>query len=292
MKKLALIPLIIAFVAVLSTSCEPDGPDSGKYKIEKVLVQSAGATFVMGSPETEPDRYDDEYQHNVSFTKNFYMSKYEITNAQYAFFLNETGYLPTDRFIEGEGDTAIEYVYVKESDTCGVYFNYTEAKWVPTTNMDNYPVSYVSWYGAKAYAAWVGGDLPSEAQWEFACRAGSTTAFCFGDDPAQLGQYAVYYDNREADHASAVGTKEANAWGLHDMHGNVAEWCLDFYNPWSGNIPEDAVDPVSPDPGPFVILRGSGWLANAASCRSAFRIYGFPDYCTDDVGFRVVFPAE
>ncbi len=260
--------------------------------LEKVLVNAAGKTFVMGSPESEPDRYDDEAQHNVRFTKDFYMSKYEITNEQYAYFLNDIEYDPDASFIEGEGDSAIEYVYVKQSDTCGVYYNYKKEKWVPTDDMADYPVSYVSWYGAKAFAEWAGGTLPSEAQWEFACRAGSTTAFCYGNDYGQLANYAIYEDNAESDNASAVGLKQPNAWGLYDMHGNVSEWCLDFFNPWSDEeLPDELVDPVSPQPGPFVILRGGSWYSNPASCRSSFRIYGFPDYCTGDVGFRVVFPV-
>ncbi len=264
-----------------------------KIAIEKVLINSANQTFVMGSPETEEGRWDDEAQHNVTFTKDFYLSAYEVTNAQFAAFLNQTGHRPGTKFTEGEGDSAIEYVWVKESDTCGVYYNYDLGKWVPTDNMDNYPVSYVSWYGAKEFAAYVGGTLPSEAQWEFACRAGSTTAWYFGDDASQLNQYCIFEDNCESDNASAVGIKKPNAFGLYDMHGNVSEWCLDFYNPWSDEeIPDNLVDPISPQPGPFVILRGGSWYSNATSTRSAFRIYGFPDYCTGDVGFRVAFPAN
>ncbi len=261
--------------------------------IERVLISAAGKSFLQGSPETEPDRYGDEAQHTVKFTKDFYMSKYEITNSQYAYFLNDTGYMPDDQFTEGEGDGAIVYVYAKQSDTCGVYYNYKQEKWVPTAGMDDYPVSYVSWYGAKAFAEWAGGTLPTEAQWEYACRAGTTTAFYYGNDYGQLEDYAIFEDNAESDNASAVGLKKPNAWGLYDMHGNVSEWCLDFFNPWSKDtLPDELVDPVSPQPGPFVILRGGSWYSNPASCRSAFRIYGFPDYCTGDVGFRVVFPAE
>ncbi len=264
-----------------------------EFVIEKVLIKAAGQSFMMGSPETEPGRYDDEKQHKVTFTKDFYMSKYEITNAQYAHFLNETKYKPGQSWTIGEGDTAITYVYVMEADTCGVYFNYDRAKWVPTDNMDNAPVSCVSWYGAQAFAEWVGGTLPTEAQWEFACRAGSTTAYYFGDDSSVLAEYCIYEGNCEGERASDVGTKKPNAWGLYDMHGNVSEWCQDFYNPWSDEgMPEESVDPVSPVPGPFVILRGGSWYSNAPSCRAAFRIYGFPDYCTGDVGFRVVFPVE
>ncbi len=282
--------VITASIGTFQNSCTI----SVGVNIERVLVNAAGKTFLQGSPETEPDRYDDEKQQKVQFTKDFYMSKYEITNSEYAYFLNDIGYGPDDKFTEGEGESAIEYVYAKQSDTCGVYYNYKKEMWVPTIGMEDYPVSYVSWYGAKAFAEWAGGDLPTEAQWEFACRAGSTTAFCYGDDYAQLGDYAIFEDNAESDNASAIGLKQPNAWGLYDMHGNVSEWCLDFFNPWGDDIemPDVLIDPVSPNPGPFVILRGGSWYSNPASCRSAFRIYGFPDYCTGDVGFRVVFPAE
>ncbi len=261
--------------------------------IEKVLIHAADQSFLMGSPETEEGRYEDEKQHKVAFTKDFYMSKYEITNAQYCQFLNEIKYRPDDSFTVGEGDGAITYVYVMEAEENGVYFNYDVAKWMPVENTDNCPVSFVSWYGAQAFAEWVGGTIPTEAQWEFACRAGSTTAYYYGDDSSKLGDYCIFEDNCEGEYASAVGSKQPNAWGLHDMHGNVSEWCLDFYNPWSDEeVPEYSVDPVSPIPGPFVILRGGSWYSNALSCRSAFRIYGTPEYCTGDVGFRVVFPVE
>ncbi len=261
--------------------------------VERTLINAANQTFAMGSPETDPYRYHDEALHNVSFTKDFYMSTYEITNAQYAAFLNQTEHRPGTKFTVGEGDAKIEYVFVKESDTCGVYFNYDLGKWVPTDNMADYPVSYVSWYGAQAFAEYVGGSLPSEAQWEFACKAGSNTMWYFGDDSTALVNYCVFELNSEGDNASAVGTKTPNAWGLYDMHGNVSEWTLDFYNPWADDeLPDLLVDPVSPQPGPFVILRGGSWYSNIGSTRSAFRIYGFPDYCTGDVGFRVIFPVE
>ncbi len=285
--------LLLIAVAVMGISCEPNNPEeSNEIKIEKVLINAANASFIMGSPETEEGHFADERQHKVSFTKNFYMSTYEITNAQYAKYLNITGYRPTDSFTIGEGENKLTYVYVKENDTCGVYFNYNLAKWVPADNMDNNPAVHITWFGAKAFAEYVGGDLPTEAQWEFACRAGTTTAFSFGDDVALFDEYGVYENNCEGNHASAVGTKKPNAWGLYDMHGNANEWCLDLWDMLSEWPEEDLVDPVSPTPGGFNLIRGGSWFSSALYCRSAVRIVGQPDYATDDSGFRVVFPAE
>ncbi len=277
----------------VSASCEVRVIEKGdNSSIEKILVHAAGASFLMGSPETEAGHFRDELQHKVTFTKDFYISKYEITNAQYAEFMNANSIPPTHSFVEGEGEEAVTYVYVKENEDLGIYFKYSEAKWVPAAGRENHPVVYVTWFGAKAYADWIGGLLPTEAQWEFACRAGSTTAFCYGDDPAEYINYGVCALNKEGEAPSAIGTKLPNAWGIYDMHGNVNEWCLDSRDMLSPYPERDAVDPVSPTPGPFRAMRGGSWSSSVEYSRSALRIIGQPDYTTDDSGFRVVFLAK
>ena len=126
--------------------------------------------------------------------------------------------------------------------------------------------------------------LPTEAEWEYACRAGATTEFCFGDDEKELKEYAWYKDNGGKE-THDVGQKKPNAWGLYDMHGNVCEWCQD----WKGKygLPGN-VDPTGPPEGKDRILRGGSWYNEARYCRATFRLSGCPDLKLSRYGFRVV----
>ena len=124
--------------------------------------------------------------------------------------------------------------------------------------------------------------LPTEAEWEYACRAGTTTAFSFGDNESSLGQYAWFDGNADEKYAHAVGMKKPNLWGLHDMHGNVWEWCSD----WVGTLPGGA-DPVGPEGGSIRVLRGGSWGNYPDDCRSAARGSGVPSNRDCNLGFRV-----
>jgi formylglycine-generating enzyme required for sulfatase activity len=126
--------------------------------------------------------------------------------------------------------------------------------------------------------------LPTEAQWEYACRAGSTTRYCFGDDESGLGEYAWYRANSDMK-THQVGEKKPNAWGLYDMHGNVWEWCADWYGGYYANSPTD--DPTGPATGSDRVLRGGSWINVTGNCRSANRFWITPVYRSDDLGFRV-----
>ena len=145
---------------------------------------------------------------------------------------------------------------------------------------------YVTWFGAKAYADWIGGSLPTEAQWEYACRAGTTTAYSFGDNESLLGGYAWYtVTSTGIDGPSPVGNKKPNPWGLYDMHGNVNEWCSDWLGDY-GSGPDTA--PTGAVSGRARVLRGGYWGNNARYCRSAYRYPAGPDGAFYSVGFRVV----
>ncbi|MCP4697235.1 MAG: formylglycine-generating enzyme family protein [Gammaproteobacteria bacterium] len=155
---------------------------------------------------------------------------------------------------------------------------------------DSHPVVCISWNDAAAYCDWLckrTGEnyrLPTEAEWEYACRAGSETAYCFGDDEKEIGDYAWHLEN-SAGNTHPVGEKKPNAWGLYDVHGNVLEWVYDWYGPY----PEEAqTDPKGPETGPARVIRGGSWFNSPRGVRSADRSGDDPGDRLDDVGFRPV----
>lgn len=255
-------------------------------------VDIKAGTFQMGSPVDEPNRSNDETLHQVKLTKGFRMSRYEVTNAQFATFLN------TKRIGEnGEGSVLGEQGYKvlignsskQTYNHWGVTWN--GKKWVPEEGYANYPVIYVTWYGAKAYADWAKGALPTEAQWEYACRAGTTTAWSFGDTDNKIGDYAWHLN--DADHNThPVGTKLPNAWGLYDMHGNVKEWCADWFDRdyYNSTAVTDPTGPNSVAGGVHRVIRGGAWNEKPVYLRSAQR-RGADQNETDynDRGFRILF---
>jgi formylglycine-generating enzyme required for sulfatase activity len=164
----------------------------------------------------------------------------------------------------------------------------------------NRPVEYVSWLDATKYCAKLTERertagrlrpgyiyrLPTEAEWEYACRAGTTTRFSYGDDPgySQLGNYA-WYGSNSASTTHVVGLKQPNAWGLYDMHGNVWEWCSDWYRIYPGG---SVTNPKGPTTGLGRVFRGGGWGEGGERCRSAYRGYSAPGNGGDGIGFRAV----
>ena len=172
--------------------------------------------FLMGSPDNETGRNASEGpQHEVVLTGPFYMGVHDVTVGQFKAFVKETGY---------------------QTEKGGGAYRFADGSWQldPLANWqnpgfeqsDDHPVVCVSWNDANAFCNWLSKkekrmyQLPTEAQWEYACRAGTTTAYSFGDDPKDLGDYAWYQDN-SGNHTHPVGGKKPNPWGLYDMHGNV-----------------------------------------------------------------------
>lgn len=271
-------------------------------------VRIPAGTRMLGSEPTEPSYYRDEKLHQVTLTEDFYMSAYETTNAQFADFLNATGVGENgEGAVPGQTDTE---VLIYDSTTLdGGRFNFgvnwDGTKWVPATNYENNPVIYVTWYGAAAYADYVGGSLPTEAQWEYACRGGQTEQLPFGigDGTKMVKGMAAFYiydyydlaeggrkvDSTIEGYLSStypVGSFEPNAWGLYDMHGNVYEWCSDYY----GNYPDEpSVDPKGPETGSRMVVRGGGWVNSGRELRSAVRWESRPTTKLENYGFRVVF---
>ncbi len=158
----------------------------------------------------------------------------------------------------------------------------------------NNPAVYISWNDVKVFIQKLNrkeGEnkyrLPTEAEWEYACRASSQTAYSFGDSPSNLGSYAWYCTNAKDKgdtYAHAVAQKKANAWGLYDMHGNVWEWCEDWY----GDYPSGSVtDPARTSSGSFRVGRGGSWNSSDSYCRAAFRINFNPSHGYSRLGFRL-----
>jgi formylglycine-generating enzyme len=284
-----------AGIVVNKQSIKPSDMDSITFKRSFTnllnLATSAipAGTFVMGSPTTELNRGDDEIQHTVTLSA-FSMSTKEITCAQYAQFANTNNIESDGLWAAGPYPTQT-LLYV--DSTFGL--TYSSGSWTPATGKANAPMIRVTWFGAVAFAQYAGGRLPTEAEWEYAARATTTTAFntgaCLSDSQAN------YYwpgpqtgcTNSGASYPGTtqnVGTYAPNAWGLYDMHGNAVEWCSDWY----GDYPTTALtNPTGPATGSSRVLRGGSWGYFAQICRSAQRHFNYPASLNNNYGFRVVF---
>jgi formylglycine-generating enzyme required for sulfatase activity len=232
------------------------------------MVEIPAGSFMMGSPEDEEGGYGDERpQHEVS-VPDFMIGKYPITQAQWRLVAT----LPKVK----------TYLEPNPSNFKG----------------DKRPVESVSWLDAIEFCRRLSKltkreyRLPSEAEWEYACRAGTTTAYSFGDKAAELGEYAWYGENSDSQ-THPVGQKQPNAFGLYDMHGNVWEWCADDWHKSYKGAPKDSQIWIKDnknyeDPESRKLLRGGSWVNDAWFCRSAFRLSFDARLQDDDVGFRVV----
>ncbi|MEX2216031.1 MAG: formylglycine-generating enzyme family protein [Phycisphaeraceae bacterium] len=266
------------------------------------LVRIDAGTFTRGSPKSEQGRRDDEPQVKVKITRPFMMGVHEVTAGQFDQFVRETGH---QTIAEKEG-------FALQTDGRGGSTRNPGMTWQTIRKAmknDNTPVSVVSWDDAHAFCDWLSRKdkrayrLPTEAEWEYACRAGTTTRFHWGDPKAGATSYANTADaklrksiaNWTADESlddgqatlAPVGSFKPNAWGLFDMHGNLEEWCLDFYSPPAYTKASDT-DPVGPYESPFRVIRGGSWAHLAESGRSAHRSFMKPSFRDQFTGFRVV----
>jgi formylglycine-generating enzyme required for sulfatase activity len=257
------------------------GQERDDNGLKMKLVWCPAGQFRMGSPESEANRktnedqvdiltkglrHSNEAQVEVILTKGYWLGKYEITQSQWKQVMESEPW-------KGKGQT-------KEGDDC--------------------PATFVSWNDAMEFdrkftereraagrlpAGWEY-TLPTEAQWERACRAGTETKFSFGDDDSKLTNYAWFADNTfgaDEQYAHSVGEKKPNAWGLHDMHGNVMELCRDWYQ---AKLPGGR-DPEVTQMSTSRVIRGGSWSFLVNGCRSARRISFDPSYRDAVIGFRV-----
>ncbi len=255
-----------------SVSAAAEGTDELRSGMTKTLTLPGGATmemvyvapgsFTMGSPKSEAGRCNDETQHIVTLTKGFWLGKYEVTQKQW-------------KSVMGSNPSKFKG--------------------------DDWPVENVSWKDCQEFISKVNSEakfqfcgpacLPMEAEWEYACRAGGTNAYhwgnalngdkanCKGVDPCGTTVKGQFLKR-----TCPVGGYAPNAWGFHDMHGNVWEWCGDWYAEYSG---DSETDPVGGEPGECHVLRGGSWSRDAPSCRSACRHKLGPSFRSEELGFRL-----
>ena len=243
----------------------------GVNSVGMKLVPIPAGSFTMGSPLKERGRGTDEAQQRVTIHHPFIISRTVVTKAEWKAVMKSEPWKGQRCVVDG----------------------------------NDAPAVYVDWHDAVAFCRKLttlerGGGwlekgehyrLPTEAEWEYACRAGTKSAWSFGADPRKLDDHAWHYGNtgdRKEAYAHRVGLKKPNPWGLCDMHGNVYEWCSDWYKP----VLAGGDDPQGPSTGTFKVLRGGGWGYDPARCRSADRNKNVSSFTDFSGGFRVVLAGE
>ncbi|MFC1757307.1 SUMF1/EgtB/PvdO family nonheme iron enzyme [Planctomycetota bacterium] len=272
------------------------------------MVAVPGGEFLMGSPTSEKNRADAEGPQTKVAVKPFWIGKYEVTWDEYEPFM----ITQVDRRKDGareDYDPAKHSLVDAVSQPTGPY---TEMSF--GMGQKGYPAISMTQHAASKYCQWLSAQtghyyrLPTEAEWEYACRAGTATAYSFGDSPAKIGLYGWYYENANEKYQK-VGKKKPNAWGIHDMHGNVSEWTLDqFAEDYFSRIANASNSPfVRPETLYPRTVRGGNWDDDAENLRSARRLGSHKSWKQQDpqlpksiwyhtnaqwLGFRVVRPKE
>jgi formylglycine-generating enzyme required for sulfatase activity len=248
----------------------PPAPKFVTNSIGMKLVLIPAGEFMMGSADSEKTAFDDEKpRHRVRITKPFYLGACPVTQSQYKQVL---GFNPSWYQKPGIGERSIGNEVTSSFPVEGLSWDYAMRFCGELSDKEN-----------KHYM------LPTEAQWEYACRAGSETRFCYGDDEGRLGEYAWYRPN-SGDRPRPVGQKRPNAWGLFDMHGHVWEWCADWYGEGYYRIsPVD--DPTGPVQGKRRVVRGGCYDSVPKFCRSAVRFSELSN-TSSMLGFRVCLDAN
>lgn len=319
MRMLLTLLLAVVFAPTASAQAPSENqPREITNSIGMKLVKIPAGEFLMGGQEPaeelskafsayhrKPEGFKDEYpRHRVRITKPFYLGKYEVTVGNFRQFVKDTGY-KTEAERAGQGG----WGYNPESGHCEgrrLQYNWRNPGFPQT---DDHPVLNITWGDAVAFCQWLSRKegktyrLPTEAEWEYACRAGTTTRYSNGDDPRELAKVAKVTDDRgrttfpavqnlmiprekSGQFTVPVGSFPPNRFGLHDMHGNAWEWCADWYGEsFYSRSPVD--DPQGPDSGDRRVRRGGAWNSFPLWPRSSFRNWNKPDSRCVNLGLRV-----
>jgi formylglycine-generating enzyme required for sulfatase activity len=316
--KRALFLILYLFAAPAAWAAEPDTdyqPEIAANSVGMRLARVPAGAFLMGGQESAEavatvfadyrrpaEFFKDEYpRHRVCITKPFRLGVCEVTVGQFRRFVEATGY-QTEAEADGLGGWGYN---VATGRVEGRDPEYTWRK-PGFAQKDDHPVVNVSWNDAMRFCKWLSRKegktyrLPTEAEWEYACRGGTTTRYHYGDDPAALVRQARVFDAQGKDFAhvhklvlgpgtkftAAGGSFPANRFGLHDMHGNVWEWCADWYaEDYYACSPVD--DPKGPDTGTVRVRRGGGWNTFPPWARASFRNWNSPVSRCANLGFRI-----
>ncbi|MCL2349793.1 MAG: formylglycine-generating enzyme family protein [Planctomycetaceae bacterium] len=244
--------------------------------------------FYMGSHESDEFiRNNERPQHRVQISKSLFIGLHQVTQEQFnavmEFNPSTSTDTPTCPVESVSWYSAIEFCNkLSEKENLSPYYRLQIQKRKQNGVVEQANVEIERGNGFR---------LPTEAEWEYACRAGSITPWCFGDLLIDVTQYAWYYDNAQME-THPVGEKKPNSWGLYDMHGNVMEWCYDWYNEFFYQQEQLEDDPTGPETGTACVLRGGAWQFGAEATRSAYRNSAAPDTSSNVIGFRVVCDAD
>jgi len=294
--------LLLCTIVTSGVAEEPARPKVATNSLGMKLVKIPAGEFTMGAPAGEEGRSEVETQRQVQITKPYYLGQHEVTVGQFRKFVTETGYRTTL-----ERDAKPGFGFEPSLDAIEILpkFNWKNTGF----GTDEHPVVNLSWEDCVAFCKWLSEKekqtytLPTEAQWEYACRAGTKTRYSTGDTEESLKGYANISDaaflskyknatwsiewSDGHPFSAPVGSLKPNPWGLHDMHGNAWEWCSDWYSPdYYKESP--AADPTGPKTGEKHIVRGGAFTNRNRYIRSADRDAERPGYRYNFTGFRVV----
>ncbi len=251
------------------------------------MVLIPAGTFIMGSPAKSPYPDNEKPSHRV-YLDDFYIDKYEVTNEEFALFLNSVKPDESERkkWIVLRSDLKTE----ERKDWWPAEIVYEDGVYKPVRGFERHPVNSVSWYAADAYCRWLGKRLPTEAEWEKAARGGlDGMLYPWGNAYPTTGivYNRIWKDNALPVPTGQVGNYAPNGYGLWDMAGNVAEWVSDWYDP-EYYIKSPKRNPQGPETGTYKVIRGGSWAGNANSIRVGARMFDMPESMPSGVGFRCV----
>jgi sulfatase modifying factor 1 len=298
------VTLVVPPQAAATVAVAPEVLESAKNFTNGLgmkLVRIGPGEFLMGSPADEEGRFHNETQHKVKLTKPFFLGAHHVTRGQFAAFVKDAAYR-TDAEKDG-------WAYCLSANGASAE-KVKGASWQRPgfDQTDDHPVVQVSWNDAQAFCQWLSKKegskyrLPTEAEWEYTCRAGTHAAYFWGDNPDggqgfancadltlkdKLPNYTTFNWRDGFVFTSPVGSFRPNPWGLYDMIGNAWEWCGDYYVAYGDG---DAVDPTGPAQGDISstrVLRGGSWICAPRDCRAACRFWGAPGSQVINAGFRV-----